>query len=68
MTTKQLSPVALPSAAIAEGATTPNPGAAGSWAWSTTLQKPVFWDGALWTAGTAGLSQAQVLAVVSMRI
>ena len=41
-------PLAL---AIAEGATTPDPGQAGVTVWSTTLGKPVFWDGAKWTSG-----------------
>lgn len=39
------------SLAIAEGATTPDPGQAGVAVWSSTLGKPVFWDGAKWTAG-----------------
>lgn len=43
----------LISLAIAEGATTPNPGFP-TWAWSTTLNKPVYWDGDNWTAGTGG--------------
>jgi hypothetical protein len=50
--TKQLSfqaPVAL---ALAEGATTPDPGIAGVSCWSTTLAKPVFWTGS--QAGTSG--------------
>lgn len=34
--------------AIAEGATTPDPGQAGVVVWSTTLGKPVHWDGAKW--------------------
>lgn len=43
----------LVSLAIAEGATTPVP-SGNSWAWSTTLNRPVFWNGTIWTAGTAG--------------
>lgn len=54
MTTKTLSFKSLPSLAIAEGATTPNPGSPGVWAWSQTLTKPVFWNGSSWTAGSAG--------------
>ena len=54
MTTKPLSFKSLPSLAIAEGATTPNPGSPGVWAWSQTLTKPVFWNGSSWTAGSAG--------------
>lgn len=42
--------------AIAEGATTPNPGQAGVSVWSSTLGKPVYWTGTQWTAvqGTQG--------------
>ena len=54
MTTKTLSFKSLPSLAIAEGDTSPNPGSAGVWAWSTTLSKPVYWTGSLWTAGSSG--------------
>lgn len=54
MTTKTLSFKSLPNLAIAEGATTPNPGQTGVWAWSTTLVKPVFWNGTSWSAGAAG--------------
>ena len=43
-------------AAIAEGATTPDPGAAGCWAWSTTLSGIVFWDGARWRKATPGIT------------
>ena len=42
----------LPALAIAEGATTPVP-AGSAWAWSTTLGKPVFWNGSAWTAGSS---------------
>ena len=45
---------AAPPLAIAEGATTPNPGIAGVTVWSTTLLKPVYWTGTQWTAGSAG--------------
>ena len=66
MTAKQLNFQALPALAIAEGATTPNPGAPGAQAWSTSLAKVVVWTGALWTApaggGGSGLSAAQVRA------
>lgn len=44
----------LPSLAIAEGATTPAP-AGSAWAWSTTLGKPVFWNGSAWTAGSSAV-------------
>lgn len=50
MTTKQLAfkgPVAL---AIAEGATSPNPGTFGVIAWSTTLGRNVSWDGSKWSS------------------
>lgn len=36
--------------AVAEGATTPNPGVAGLWAWSTTTGRPMQWDGSAWHA------------------
>lgn len=49
MATKKLSFETLPSLAIAEGAVSPNPGSAGSWAWSSTLGKPVFWNGTNWS-------------------
>lgn len=52
MTRKQLGFDSLPSIAVAEGATTPNPGQTGVWAWSSTLSKPVHWNGSKWTAGT----------------
>ena len=55
MTTKQLAFKSIPSLAVAEGATTPNLGVAakGAWAWSSTLSKPVYWDGTKWTAGSS---------------
>lgn len=40
--------------AIAEGATTPVPLIGKAWAWSTTLNKPVYWNGTTWSAGSAG--------------
>lgn len=51
MTLKQLGFKAPPSLAIAEGATTPNPGLPGVSCWSTTLGARVTWTGSLWTAG-----------------
>lgn len=65
MTAKQLNYQAPPALAVAEGATVPNPGIAGVVAWSTTLGKPVYWTGALWTADAASsypTLQAAVLA------
>lgn len=53
MTIKKLTFEAPPSLAIAEAATTPNPGIAGVSVWSTTLGKRVYWDGTKWTAGAA---------------
>lgn len=38
--------------AIAEGDTTPTPGAPGVTVWSTTLVKLVYWTGSMWTAVT----------------
>jgi hypothetical protein len=56
MTTQQLTFKSLPALPLTEGATTPNLGvnSKGAWAWSDTLSKPVFWDGAKWTAGSTG--------------
>lgn len=54
MAQKQLGFKAPPALAIAEGATTPNPGIVGVSCWSTTLAKPVYWDGTIWTAGSGG--------------
>ena len=48
MTTKQLNFSSFPSLAIADGDTTFNPGAAGVWAWSTTLSAPMYWSGTAW--------------------
>lgn len=53
MAIQQLRTEALPILAVAEGATTPNPGGSG-WAWSSTLSKPVYWTGSAWTAKAAG--------------
>lgn len=47
---KKLSFANLPAFAIANGATTPNPGFSGVWAWSTTLSLPVLWNGTTWSA------------------
>lgn len=52
MAIEQVRTQALPVLAVAEGATTPNPGGKG-WAWSSTLAKPVYWTGTQWTAGAA---------------
>ncbi len=56
MTTAQLTFKSLPALPLAEGATSPALGAAGkgAWAWSDTLSKPMFWNGANWTAGSVG--------------
>jgi len=48
MSSKELYPVAIPSLAVAAGATTPAGGAIGSLAWSTTTGSPVVWDGTAW--------------------
>ena len=52
---KQLSFRSIPEFPIAEGATEPNLGvdSKGAWAWSTVLLRPVYWNGALWTAGSS---------------
>lgn len=58
---KEVSFQAPLSLAIAEGATTPNPGFAGARVWSSTLSQPVTWDGSKWTAkSTAGGSANSV--------
>ena len=49
MARRSLSIETLPALAIAEGATTPNPGNPGAWAWSTTLNRPVHWNGSAWS-------------------
>jgi hypothetical protein len=51
---KQLNFQGPPQLAIAEGATTPNPGLVGVSVWSTTLGRPVHWTGSEWTAGESG--------------
>lgn len=56
MTASQLGFQALPPLAIAEGATTPNPGIAGVYAWSTTLVAPVLWNGTKWSAIPVGFN------------
>lgn len=50
MATEQRSFVNLPSLSIAEGASSPNPGSAGIWAWSSSLSRPVYWNGSIWTS------------------
>lgn len=51
MPTKRLSFAHLPSAALAEGATAPDPGLVGCLAYSTSLAQVVWWTGSIWTAG-----------------
>ena len=51
MTTKTLSFKTLPPLSVAEGDTSPNPGESGIWVWSTTLNRPMYWNGTIWTAG-----------------
>lgn len=51
--------------AVAEGATTPNPGITGVLAYSTTLGKPVHWTGTQWTAGSAGGGTGDVVGPAS---
>jgi hypothetical protein len=53
MSIQALRTIALSQIAVAEGATTPVPSGPG-WAWSTALTKPVYWNGTIWTAGSAG--------------
>ena len=47
-------------AAIAAGATTPNPGTAGRCVWSTTELKTLTWDGTRWTADAPHLGRKNV--------
>lgn len=56
MAQQQLNFEQLLQIAVAEGATTPNPGATGVIVYSTTLSKPVWWNGTSWssTFGTGG--------------
>lgn len=49
MSIAALRTIALSQIAVAEGATTPAPSGPG-WAWSTTLSKPVYWNGAKWSS------------------
>lgn len=52
MAIESLSVVGLVVLAIAEGATTPAPTRSG-WAWSSTLSKPVYWNGTRWRSVTS---------------
>lgn len=63
MTRRALGFEAPPSIAVAEGATTPDPGIVGVRAWSTTLSAPVHWDGTQWTAGASGGSGGAALSL-----
>lgn len=45
---KRLAPLGMPSLAVGEGATSPNPGYQAV-AWSTTLNAVVHWNGSAWT-------------------
>ncbi len=49
MARKSLSLEQLPRLALAEGATSPDPGTSGAWAWSTTLSRPMMWNGTVWS-------------------
>ena len=52
---KDLSHRALLQRAVADGATTPDPGSPG-WAWSTTENAPVYWSGSAWIKPATGAS------------
>lgn len=61
--------IGLPSYAIAAGATTPDPGAVGNLAWSTTLSKVVFWNGTVWNevgSAATGTKVSALTAVTSL--
>ena len=49
MSIASLRTVGLSVLAVAEGATTPAPSAS-CWAWSSTLSKPVYWNGTKWSS------------------
>lgn len=51
MSISALRTVALSVLAVAEGATTPVPSGP-CWAWSSTLSKPVYWNGTKWSSAT----------------
>lgn len=55
---KDLSHRALLQRAVADGATTPDPGSPG-WAWSTVESAPIYWNGTNWIKSSAGLSLAE---------
>jgi hypothetical protein len=54
MATKELSFKQLPNLAVAEAATSPDPGVTGAWCWSTSLGKPMYWNGSTWTSVSSG--------------
>lgn len=54
MVTRNLGFESLTSIAVSNGATSPNPGSAGVWAWSTTLKRPMMWDGSRWYSASTG--------------
>lgn len=49
---RDLTPRGLPNLAVSEGATTPASDDR-AWIWSTTLNRPMFWDGSRWRATSA---------------
>lgn len=53
-----------PQHAIADGASTPDPGKVGSYAWSTTLSKLVYWDGSAWHPVGGGAQVSGALPVL----
>ncbi len=50
MATKSLRYEGLPEVAIAEGASTPNPGILGVRVWSNSLSRVMFWNGSNWAS------------------
>jgi hypothetical protein len=54
MASQQLQYRQLISLAVAESATTPNPGVTGVWIWSTTVNRPMYWNGTQWTSVPVG--------------
>lgn len=72
MATQLLNHLGLLELALAEGASTPNPGGK-SVIWSTTASKYLGWNGSSWEAlaaggGGGGLTEAQVMGRVAVGI
>jgi hypothetical protein len=67
MTIPSLSVMGLPTLAISEGASSPNPGGEG-WCWSSLVARPMYWNGSIWTSvptsgGGGGITYGQATAI-----